>query len=437
MDGAPRPNLLEEESRPIHELGPRPDRSIKVLSVSLFNHLDGVTNRVLLIARSLRRFGVETVVVTPKAPGQYAREASIDNRTYQVALSVPQELLGIESLKVNLMWLLSLFRSTFIIAQIIDRESIDIVHVNGLLSLQAALAAALTRRKLVWHLISSMYPSLVVLLLMPFVNLVASRMILVANSMRSYYRVKERDIQEGRVVIIHEPVDTDRFDPAKVSKERIEALKQKFNIPPGTKIFGSVGSITPQKGFEYLVRAAQILRREMRTQVIFVIAGRVVQSRALCARRLIAEISRHGVEENFVFADWVNDMVPFYAMLDLLVLPSIAEGTPLAILEAMSMQVPVVASNVGGISEQVLHEQTGLLVNARDSNAIASAIVRLCNDGQLQAMSKRAREYVVSAYSLKRCVSEHFRMYSSLVGQGRLGHVSSSRVKSARWRSNE
>jgi glycosyltransferase involved in cell wall biosynthesis len=392
-----------------------PDRLIRVLSVSLFNHWDGISKRVLPVAENLRRFGVETAIVAPAGPGRYAGIASRNHRTYQITLRVPREISDIESLKADMAWFASFFGSVLGVRQVIRTESIDIVHVNGLLNLQAAVAAKLTRRKLVWHLISSSYPRVLVWLLMPFVKLMATRIILVANKMKSFYLLSDRALREGQVLIIREPVDTDRFDPSKVSNERVENLKRKFDIPPASKIFGSVGNITPFKGYEYLVEAAHIVQSEVKSEVRFVIMGLPVQTRANYLAKLVNEISRCGLDRKVILGGWVDDLTTFYAMLDLLVLPSIAEGTPLAILEAMSMQVPVVASNVGGVSEQVLHEQTGLLVQSKDSTAIASAIIRLCNDSERQVMGKKAREHVVSAYSLELCVSEHFKLYSSLL----------------------
>jgi len=381
----------------------------------MFNNLDGISRRVLLVAKNLSRFGVETVIVAPVGPGQYASVASQNHRTYQIALRVPREPSDIESLKADMAWFASFFGSVLGLRHVIRAESVDIVHVNGLLSLQAAVAARLTGRKLVWHLIGTAYSRILVWLLVPLVKLLATKIILVADKLKRFYLVTDADLREGRAVVIHEPVDTNRFDPSKVTNDSVENMKKNFDIPSASKVFGSAGNITPFKGYEYLVRAAAIVQSKMKSQVRFVIAGLPIPTRANYLARLANEISRYGLDRKVIIAGWVEDMATFYSMLDVFVVPSIAEGTPLAILEAMSMQLPVVASDVGAISEQVLHERTGLLVQPKDSTAIASAIIRLCCDSRRRMMGKKAREYVVSAYGLERCASEHIRLYKNLL----------------------
>jgi glycosyltransferase involved in cell wall biosynthesis len=399
--------------------GALPNQLIRVLNVSLFNNLDGIANRILPVAKKLKSSGIETIIVAPAGPGSYARIASRNHRTYQITLRVPREPSDIKSVKADVAWLVDFFRSVVAIIQIIKHESIEIVHVNGLLSLQAAVAARLTGRKLAWHLIGSMYPRILIWFLMPFVKLMATRIILVANGMKRFYLIPDKEAQVGRSVVIHEPVDTDRFDPSKVSDDRVERLKRKFDIPASSKIVGSIGNLTPRKGFEYLIRAAHIVRSKTKSEIRFIIVGTTVPTRASYRTKLVNEITHYGLSQEVILAGWVDDLTGFYAMLDLLALPSTAEGTPLAILEAMSMQIPVVASRVGAVAEQVLNERTGLLIEAKDPNAIASAILRLFSDPKRLMMGKKAREYVISAYSLERCVYEHRRFYSNLLAEAK------------------
>jgi glycosyltransferase involved in cell wall biosynthesis len=96
----------------------------------------------------------------------------------------------------------------------------------------------------------------------------------------------------------------------------------------------------------------------------------------------------------------LKDLAPYYEAADVVAIPSLSEGSPNVLLEAMAFGVPVAATRVGGIPEIVAHEDTALLVPARDSAAMAAAIDRLLSDpGTASALARRARNKVETEYS--------------------------------------
>jgi glycosyltransferase involved in cell wall biosynthesis len=104
------------------------------------------------------------------------------------------------------------------------------------------------------------------------------------------------------------------------------------------------------------------------------------------------------------------------SVVDIFLMTSIAEGTPLVILEAMSMGIPVVATDVGGISEQVANGKTGIVVPPKDVNAIAEAVLYLLENDEIRKQyGIKARERIVKFFSLNKCVEEHKLLYEDIV----------------------
>ncbi len=145
-----------------------------------------------------------------------------------------------------------------------------------------------------------------------------------------------------------------------------------------------VGFIRPEKGIEYLIRALPRVRSAKPVELV--LAGGAEQFSAEKARlaRLADEL---GVSETLTWVGYVRFGEELFSQIDkadMLVLPSLSEGTPRVLVEARARGVPVVSTNVGGIPSSVTHERDGLLVPARDAEALAAQMSRLINDDDLR-----------------------------------------------------
>src|SRR4029077_1705443 len=99
-----------------------------------------------------------------------------------------------------------------------------------------------------------------------------------------------------------------------------------------------------------------------------------------------------GLSDKVIFAGQRRDIPDILSALDLFLLTSIYEGLPLSVLEAMSVGVPVIATQVSGTPEAVLHERTGLLIRPANSSAVTEAVVRLLGDSELrERLSQQGR----------------------------------------------
>ncbi len=146
-----------------------------------------------------------------------------------------------------------------------------------------------------------------------------------------------------------------------------------------------VARLDLQKGFEYLLRAARELRATF-PGLKFVIVGEGPD------RNEIEDmIQRLGLQSTVVLAGQHSDMPGVYAAMDVFVLPSLNEGLPMTILEAMAASRPVIASRVGAIPKVIKDGETGLLVDPGDTDGLRNALARLLTDSDLCQPYRRCR----------------------------------------------
>jgi len=185
-----------------------------------------------------------------------------------------------------------------------------------------------------------------------------------------------------------------------------------------------VARLVPQKGIQVLLEAARtVLQSHPRAR--FTLAGD-----GPLRLELEAQAERLGISKQVHFLGTVQDTPELLARCDLFVLPSLWEGMPLSLLEAMAAGRPAVATAVSGSAELILDEETGLLVPAGDPAALAAAMTRLLQDPEAaEAMGARARDRVRREFSLERMVESTHTLYCNLLAEREPGRVGAREVR--------
>ncbi|MEO5361188.1 MAG: glycosyltransferase family 4 protein [Nitrospirota bacterium] len=191
------------------------------------------------------------------------------------------------------------------------------------------------------------------------------------------------------VVSIPTGVDDEFFDV-----RRDPAVKLKYVSGNTAPIITNVGILRGVKGHEVTLRAVpKIIEAFPNATVLLVGDGPKLKGLQGMARSL-------GVDNHVVFTGYVAEVAQIYAFSDVAVLSSHSEGIPQSVMQAMAAGVPVVATRVGGVPEVVMHEQTGLLVNPSDHDALADGVIRLLRDKPLSAlMRERAKQFIYENHS--------------------------------------
>jgi len=214
-------------------------------------------------------------------------------------------------------------------------------------------------------------------------------------------RTHEADLDPARTVTIVNGVDLDGFAAA---REQHKDDGEVFNV-------GSVGSLTPQKGYPDLIKAMRILAdREVPAMLTFVGDGPL-------RPELEAAASAEGISDMVTFTGATADVRGFLSRFDVMAGSSLREGLPLSVLEAMASGLPVVTTDVGGNREAVEDGVTGLLVPPGDPAALAEALEALWDDpDRRESMGKAGRARVEERFSARKMVSETESLYESLLG---------------------
>jgi glycosyltransferase involved in cell wall biosynthesis len=183
----------------------------------------------------------------------------------------------------------------------------------------------------------------------------------------------------------------------------------------GEKVVGMVARLDLQKGFEYLLRAVRELCNTMNGFKV-VIVGEGPDRPAIEAM-----VQEYGLQSSVVLAGQQSDMPGVYAAMDIFVLPSLNEGLPMTILEAMAASKPVVATRVGAIPKVINDGENGLLINPRNSEALRNALASLLSDpDKCRPMGEKAHDWVSRNYTSEAMALKYRQLYDEILGRPEL-----------------
>lgn len=211
-------------------------------------------------------------------------------------------------------------------------------------------------------------------------------------------------VPDGKISCIYNGIN-----PWVQPEQAPEKARANWGVPAGIPFLGTVARLIPQKGVQYLIEAAAILRR----------AGidfrMVVAGDGPFRAELEALADRTGLSGVLFFPGYLEDVSGLLAALDIFVLPTLEEGMSVAILEAMAAGKPVVASNVGGVPELVTAE-TGIVVPPADPERLAAALQQLIRTPERRRqMGENGRKRVTKGFTIFRMAEAHLGLYQKLL----------------------
>jgi glycosyltransferase involved in cell wall biosynthesis len=223
-----------------------------------------------------------------------------------------------------------------------------------------------------------------------------------------------------RVRWINEPVDTEEFRPIEKRSHGVMEQWSQGNTPTlqhpssPSPVLLYVGRLSPEKGAHVLVDALpQMVKRLPQLRLRFVGQGSQQPS-------LSDLVRQHGLNEHVEFVGAVphHELPRYYAEADALVIPSLSEGLPKVLPEALACGLPVVGTQVGGIPEVVQNGYNGFLVPPSDPDALADAAIGLLNDPETFARLRANARASVERFSWEKNVGQFIEMYKSVRVQG-------------------
>jgi glycosyltransferase involved in cell wall biosynthesis len=188
------------------------------------------------------------------------------------------------------------------------------------------------------------------------------------------------------------------------------AHRANLGLNPDDAVIGTVGSVYPVKGHRYLVEAAaSIVGRFPRA--VFLIVGQ-----GGLRDELEAHAAKLGIAAHVRFLGHREDVADLMSIFDIFALPSLSEGMPLALLEAMAAGLPAVATQVGGVAEVLEDWKTGLLVPPGDGRALADRVMTLLENPLLaKELGEAAQQIAETRFSLATMVRTYEGVYSTMI----------------------
>ena len=233
-----------------------------------------------------------------------------------------------------------------------------------------------------------------------------TRMIAVSEDIKEFLAT-DVGIPPSRITTITNGIDTQRYAAAPSLRA---ALRTELGLAADQPVIGCVGRLEPVKGHTHLIQAARAMR-EKYPRAVFVLAGQGSLREAL-----EREVQTLGLGECVRFLGYRNDVSRLLAALDIFVLPSLSEGLPLALLEAMAAGVPVVASRVGGIPEVIRDGNNGLLATPGDPGSFAEKLcVLLDRPAFAHTLGATARALVTDRFGLSAMADAYDALYRQLL----------------------
>ncbi|HKX83993.1 MAG TPA: glycosyltransferase family 4 protein [Pyrinomonadaceae bacterium] len=300
----------------------------------------------------------------------------------------------------------SLPKVLFDLRRLLKREQFDIVHLHMLQATVVGSVAAIlggTKTVLTKHYTDDLSRHIAPI---KFADLYFTKRADRIAAISEYVKddMVRLGVDAAKIVNVHNGIDLRAFD---------ERAAESFDPPylgSGVIAIGSVGSLTERKGHRYLIEAMPAVLEMFPTAYLLLI-GEGPEEGSL--RKLINDLD---LKKNVRMVGFEVNVAPILSALDVYVHPSVNEPFGISLLEAMAARKCVVATNVEGIPEIVVPEETGILIQAGDPSALAGAIIKALEDREATAiMGQKGRRRVEELFTIDRAVEMYQDIYRSVL----------------------
>jgi glycosyltransferase involved in cell wall biosynthesis len=300
--------------------------------------------------------------------------------------------------------------------KVVDRRQIDILHLHGYgATTFGRLAGAMRRLPTILHEHANLTDT-------PWFQRIADRALepvtdiaIAVSQSTAEFVIRARQVPAAKVKIVYLGVPLEEFSRIRLPDE-IRAAREELGMSPQDFVAGTVTRLHESKGNSYLVDAARLVLNE-RPQARFVVVGEGPLREGLeqQARAL-------GLGDRFVFAGFARDVARVVSAFDVSVFPSLWEGTPLTVFEALAMGKAIVATDADGLVDVLAHERTALIVPKRDARALADGIIRTIDEPETRARIAAGAYASGAQYDIAAFVRKMEQLYEILHRVSRATH---------------
>ena len=381
---------------------------IKIAFIDHNPDIGGAETSLLTLLRNIDRSQFGVTVILP-SHGDFSRELHKIDIDAEI-IYFPSVLIRLKrgnTFRAFLFITAYFFSISFFILKLctyLKRSHFDLVLTNTVKAhLYGSIATGLCRVPLVWRFHDILSPTdftpLLIACLTFFGNLFPTKILAVSNTARDY--LVKSGFKSSKVEVIFNGIDPEAFKVENASTDIREELK----LQNGIKLVGCIGRIIPQKGQRSLLLAIpKVIDKYPETY--FLIIGDIFLKEEQCKEELLDTISDKGIEGRVKFTGFRTDIADVIRSLDTVVFPSMApESFGLSILEAMYLEKPVIASNLGGVCELIEDGVTGMLIEPNHPEQIADRIIALFSHKELYDRIVKEAKAATQKFSLENYIA--------------------------------
>lgn len=314
----------------------------------------------------------------------------------------------------------------FKLIAIFRKEKPDIIHLNSS-KIGGLGAAAAFVYKILYHIPHTQYPKIIftahgwpfleprphwqngLIFFLTWLGSLLQDAIITINT--HDFKAGQKFIPERKLHLIFNGIAAFNFLPREQARDFLFKLFKfaKAELPDNSVVIGTIAEYTPNKGLANLIEAVgEVKRRFPRIKLVIFIIGEDGKERKSMERR----IKDLRIEESIKLTGFIPEARQYLKGFDLLALPSLKEGLPYVVMEAMIAGVPVVATAVGGLPDLVTDGKEGYLVPPRDVTALAEALAKAATDmSQGEVMAQRAASKIRGNFSIGKMVQRTVNLY--------------------------
>jgi glycosyltransferase involved in cell wall biosynthesis len=290
----------------------------------------------------------------------------------------------------------------------LDRRNADVLHMHGYgATTFGRLAAARRGLPAVLHEHANLTRT-------PWFQRIADRLLapytdiaLAVSKSTADFVIRARLVPAALTKVVYLGVPLEEFSRPRDAQDSA-AARLALGVPPDAFAIGTVTRLMPSKGNEYLVEAARLVVDRMPRARFYIVGEGELQA------ELEARARRLGLLDRLVFCGFRRDVGEALTAFDLAVFPSLWEGTPLTVLEALAMGKPIVATDADGLADVLTDGSDAKIVPRRDAPALADAILSLAGDERERARLAANARRTGAAYDIDVFVRKMERLYALL-----------------------
>ena len=300
--------------------------------------------------------------------------------------------------------------------KVMRRKRIDVLHLHGYgATTFGRLAGAMRRIPTILHEHANLtttpwYQKMADAVLEPQTDIAIA-----VSQSTAEFLVKARQLPPEKVKVVYLGVPLEEFSRPR-SADEIAVARAELGIAPGEFVIGSVTRLHDSKGNSFLVEAArQVIDRRPGARFVLFGEGPLLAD-------LQAQAAALRLGDRFVFAGFTKDVARAVSAFDISVFPSLWEGTPLTVFEALAMGKPIVATDADGLLDVLTHDRDALIVPKRDAAALADAMVRMIDEPDTRRRLGDHARLTGRQYDIAAFVAKMERLYVLLHRVSRATH---------------